>query len=286
MYSRNYDRPEVELSLGKPYLKTLNYIRAENNPDWSFYMHSHNDALEISYILAGKGAVYCDGKFFALTEGDIVIKNPLVSHAESSDSADPIEQVCLSVDGLKVGGNVKNVFPIEGLSPIVKSGEKKILLDALFRDILEQAVNVNSPNMEYINALLRMVLTVILHHTEQLITEREHIECGELMHEVRRYIETHYTENLCLGSIADIFHLSIYYLARQFKKYTGFTLNTYILSCRMGEAQRRLIFTDDSISEIAQGSGYSNLSYFYATFKKKVGCTPKAYKNIYKLSAK
>ena len=280
MYSKNYERPEAEFLLGNPYLRTLNYIRAEHDSEWSFHMHSHSDALELSYVLSGKGAVYCDGKYFALSEGDIVIKNPMVSHAESSDIADPIEQVCLSVDGLKVENNADNVLPIEGLSPVITSGDKKTLLDELFRDILLQTINVNSPDMKYINALLRMVLTVILQRTRQLITERKHLD-GELMHEVRRYIETHYAENLCLENIADIFHLSISYLARQFKKYTGFTMNTYILSCRMGEAQRRLIFTDDSIAEIARKSGYSNLSYFYATFRKKVGCTPKAYKAMY-----
>ena len=286
VYSRNYERPEAEFHFGKPYVRTLNYIRAENNSRWSFHMHSHSDTLEIAYVLSGKGAIYCNGRFFALTEGDIVVKNPLVSHAESSDSLEPIEQICLSIDDLKFDDGENNVFPMVGLSPIIKSGCKRKLLDSLFRDIIEQTVDINSPDMEYTNALLKMILTVILRQTRQLIIERKHIECGELMHEVRKYIETHYMENLSLENIANTFHISVYYLARQFKKYTGFTLNTYILSCKIGEAQRRLIFTDDSISEIAQGSGYSNLSYFYATFKKKVGCTPKAYKNIYKLSAK
>ena len=286
MYSKNYDKPEAEFSLGNPYIKTLNYIRAEHDSNWSFHIHSHSDTLEISYVLAGKGAVYCDGRFFALTEGDIVIKNPLVSHAESSDSVDPIEQVCLSIDGLKIDDNANNVFLIEGLSPVMKSGKNKALLDSLFRDMLEQTINVTAPNIEYINVLLKMILTVMRHRMEQLITQRKHIECGELMHEVRRYVEIHYTENLSLKNIADTFHLSVYYLARQFKKYTGFTLNTYILSCKMGEAQRRLIFTDDSITEIAERCGYSNLSYFYATFRKKVGCTPKVYKAIYRLQRK
>ncbi len=281
MYSRNYEKPEIEISFGHPYLRTINYIRTEHNSDWSFHVHSHEDSLEISYVLRGKGAVYCDGRFFTLTEGDIVIKNPMISHAESSDAADPIEQVCLCIDGLKVDDNFNNVFPIDSLSPIVKSGEKKSLLDALFRDMLMQTVNINTPDIKYINALLKIILTIIYQQTKQFITKRENIECGKLMHEVRMYIEKHYTEDISLEKIAENFHLSVYYLARQFKKYTGFTMNTYILSCKIGEAQRRLIFTNDTITEIAEKCGYTNLSYFYVTFRKKVGCTPKAYKIMY-----
>ena len=283
MYSRSYEKPNTEISFGHPYLKTLNYIRAERDRDWSFHMHSHNDSLEISYVLGGKGAVYCDGRFFKLTEGDIVIKNPLISHAENSDSVDPIEQVCLSIDGLKINNNANNVFPVKGIPPIITSGESKALLDALFRDILRKTINIELPDMKYVNALLKMILTVIHQRTKQLIIKRENIECGQLMREVRIYVEEHYTENISLKGIAEIFNLSVSYLARQFKKYTGFTMNNYILSCKIGEAQKRLIFTGDTITEIAQKCGYENLSYFYATFRKKVGCSPKVYKNMYNL---
>ena len=73
----------------------------------------------------------------------------MVSRAESSDSFDPIEQFCLSIDGLKINDDSNNVFSMKGLSPIITSGESKTLLDALFRDLLKQTVNINVPYMKY-----------------------------------------------------------------------------------------------------------------------------------------
>lgn len=282
MYSATYSKPSAGVSFGEPWLKTLSYIQASMDPGWSFHMHAHEDTLEISYILGGKGAMCCDGRYYELNAGDVVIKNPTVSHAENSDSCQPIEQLCLIIDGLKVGDGTVNTFPTENLSPIIRAEDSRALLDALFREMIRQTVEIADPNMPYVNALLKMALTAILYRAEHAIAERERLDRGEVMQRVRRYIDRHYAEGISLESIADSFHMSVYYLARQFKRYTGFTPNTYILSCRMGEAQRRLIFTDDSISEIARRCGYENLSYFYASFRKRVGCTPKEYKTMYR----
>ena len=106
MYSAVYGKPEKWMEIGDPWITTINHIQAAEEPDWFFHMHAHENDLEISYILHGKGALYCDGRFYEVSEGDIVIKNPRVWHAESSNRKDPIEQICLSVDGLQVQGGI------------------------------------------------------------------------------------------------------------------------------------------------------------------------------------
>jgi AraC-like DNA-binding protein len=49
----------------------------------------------------------------------------------------------------------------------------------------------------------------------------------------------------------------------------------------MGEAEKLMIFDDVSIKDIAEKCGYSNLQYFYATFKKFTGYTPAEFKRLY-----
>ena len=86
MYSAVYGKPEKWMEIGDPWITTINHIQAAEEPDWFFHMHAHENDLEISYILHGKGALYCDGRFYEVSEGDIVIKNPRVWHAESSNA--------------------------------------------------------------------------------------------------------------------------------------------------------------------------------------------------------
>ncbi|MCR5606053.1 MAG: AraC family transcriptional regulator [Treponema sp.] len=99
---------------------------------------------------------------------------------------------------------------------------------------------------------------------------------------VLRYIEENYALDLSLNSLAEEFVISPFYLSRKFKAETGFTINQYIISCRMGEAERLLIFSDTPIKAIAISCGYESLSYFYTTFKRYTGCTPQEYQNKYR----
>ena len=141
------------------------------------------------------------------------------------------------------------------------------------------------PDVTYANMLLQTSLRIILDCMQDAIRAQKSNEHREQMQEIRSYIDGNYAQNISLESIADHFHLSVYYLARQFRKYSAYTINSYIVSCRIGEAQRRLIHTEDRIDEIAAVCGFTNLSYFYTTFRKKVGCTPTEFRKAYRRTA-
>ena len=96
MFSRSYQMPPGEVSLGSPWMSSLNYIQAAEDPSWSFHMHTHEKSLEISFVFGGKGSIYCDGRLYHLEAGDIVIKNPGVSHARAPTPAIPWSRYALS----------------------------------------------------------------------------------------------------------------------------------------------------------------------------------------------
>ena len=283
MFSRTYSRPPRNIPFGAPWMSSLNYIQAAEDPSWYFHMHSHEKSLEISFVFEGRGSVYCGGHLYPLEAGDIVIKNPGVSHAESSDPADPIEQICLIIEDLQIEGEAACTLPLRDYPPVLHSGRKKDLLAALFRDILESTVGFPSPDLAFVNTLVRTSLAVILDLLRHQLQVRPSGGDSQMMQQVRAYIDEHFAESLSLTSIAGHFHLSEYYLARQFRKYTSFTVNGYIVSCRIGEAQRRLIHEGDRIDEIAERCGYSNLSYFYTSFRKNAGCTPAQFRTLYRI---
>ena len=269
-------------SLGRPRLLTMNYIQASQQPDWTFYMHAHEHELEISYVLSGKGALYCAGRFYELTPGDIVVKNPNISHAENSDPGNPIEQVCFLIDGLQAEGLPENEFPLDNLPPVIQAIRHRPLLDALSQDLLAATIRKKDPDMAYVHSLLELFLYVCHEEVRSTVSERKNDKHGALMEEIRAYLDTAFNTDISLDELSNRFHISVYYLSRQFKKYTGYTINQYLVSCRIGEAQRRLIFQTDRIDEIADKSGFKNLSYFYSSFRKNVGCTPTEYRNAYR----
>ena len=62
------------------------------------------------------------------------------------------------------------------------------------------------------------------------------------------------------------------------KELTGKTPVEYLNSYRVERACRKLLGSDLSITQIAYGSGFNDLSYFIKTFKKIKGSSPSIYR--------
>ena len=94
----------------------------------------------------------------------------------------------------------------------------------------------------------------------------------------RRYIRSHYGENLKLSVLADNAGLSTYYLSSLFQKSSGGSITDYILSVRTKQAERYLLYSDLSVSDIAGLCGFSDAGYFTKRFRKATGMTPESYR--------
>ena len=64
------------------------------------------------------------------------------------------------------------------------------------------------------------------------------------------------------------------YLGQIFIKETGMKFSEYLMAYRMQVARERILNTDEKISAIAAGVGYSNLNYFYQHFHGYYQLTP------------
>jgi len=283
MYTANFPAITEENRLFQNIsIANLSYVHAASDPTWSFHTHSHPDTLEISYIFSGQSALYCGDKFYETHPGDLIVKNAKIMHAEKSDIKNPIEQVCIGISGIALDDLEPNCLISDKDSPIISTGSNKSFYDTIFRYILDQTVDTMYVDLPKINCILASILNVIYkdYHLNKLNTYEENN--GKDVRPVLRYIEKNFALDLSINSLAKEFFISPFYLSKKFKAKTGFTINQYIISCRMGEAERLLIFSDTSIKDIAISCGYENLPYFYTTFKKYAGCTPQEYKNKYR----
>lgn len=83
---------------------------------------------------------------------------------------------------------------------------------------------------------------------------------------------------LSIEIIAEEVGMSVAYICRIYKQYTGSTINETLLNKRMEQARKLLTESSLSVSIISEKVGFTSSSYFYRAFKKVNGVTPNEYR--------
>lgn len=96
------------------------------------------------------------------------------------------------------------------------------------------------------------------------------------------YIQKHFKEKIYLEEIAGTLGVSSSYLSRLFKKETGMCLQDYVNEVRIERSCNLLIYSDESLSMIAEYVNFPSQSYFGKIFKKRKGMTPRQFRERYK----
>ena len=95
---------------------------------------------------------------------------------------------------------------------------------------------------------------------------------------IRQEIEARFAFPHDLHGLARSVRVSVAYLCRVFKAYTGKTVVEYLIERRIQAAIWKLREGDEKIISIALGCGFNDLAYFNRAFKRIVGTTPSAYR--------
>lgn len=107
------------------------------------------------------------------------------------------------------------------------------------------------------------------HNTSKLITISEKIQ---------RYLRDNFDQKITNDTLSAEFHFHPNYLVRALKETIGLTPTEYLTQYRMEEAEKRLLDTNLTISEIAESVGFQNIYYFSSSFKKFAGLSPQNFR--------
>ncbi len=97
--------------------------------------------------------------------------------------------------------------------------------------------------------------------------------------QIEIYVSLHYNHDIPIDEIASLVHMNRSSFCVFFKRMKGVSFTSYLNTYRMDIACRLLSTTDKSVSEIAYGVGFNNLSHFCRTFLKYKEVSPTKYRN-------
>ena len=110
----------------------------------------------------------------------------------------------------------------------------------------------------------------------EMLTRAKQGDREDVVDKAMAYLRENYANpNISAQFIAEMYHITPSYFSRLFNERSGYAFPDYLATLRIEEAGKILVReTNRSIQEICEMVGYTNASYFTATFKKKYGMTP------------
>lgn len=100
---------------------------------------------------------------------------------------------------------------------------------------------------------------------------------ARIMTEIKAYVDAHLGERITIAQLSQHVHYSRTHITVQFKAATGMSIMDYVESRRIERAKEQLVQGDLSVSQVADGLGFTSLQYFSRRFRMAVGCSPSRY---------
>ena len=95
---------------------------------------------------------------------------------------------------------------------------------------------------------------------------------------VEELLREKFNERLTLAEIAETVGVHPVHLAQSFRRHYQMTIGGFVRRLRLERSRRQLLDTDQTLAEIALGSGFSDQSHFTRLFKAEFGQTPNAFR--------
>lgn len=149
----------------------------------------------------------------------------------------------------------------------------------LFMDAAENVKNYDK-NEVFSNTKARCsVLNLLMYLCTQHLLSYDNVKDNhqiseKYVKETLKYLNEHFTEKIKLETLASLCGVTKFYLAREFKHFTGQTIFNYItvLRCKMAQS---CLLREMSVAETAITCGFDDISRFSQTYKKTMGILPK-----------
>ena len=266
---------------------SANFINLRDEP-----VHCHRE-IEILLLLRGFSHCKIYHMDYALLPGDMIIADVEDLHAIHGSSEDVL-MLQLHLDTKKFeeiypnisatyfvcedpGSQNGNEDALRSKQLQLKHQLAKLMMDSLGNpsDFVLQTDNVNN-----------IVATLVRHFRGFYIEDyqfrvgRDNVSETDLdrMSRITSYLLSHYDKKVALEDVAAMEHLNPYYVSHLIKKTLGIPFQNFVNGIRLEFAEKSLLFTNQSLTQVAENCGFSSLNYFNKCFHAWYGFTPAQYR--------
>lgn len=228
---------------------------------------SHGDQFVISWILTGSGSFVENGKEYPLTDGCYCLRRPGKDFDMYLSDA-PSCRVFFDLPDELYRALTIFIPELDLLEPVGAAGFKKTLLDE-FLSLTGEFLKV--PVLACYNLLPRLIHYILELTGIAAMRAESPIALARTMLE-----DT--TSRTTLEEIADECGMKYDAFRKRFSATYGVSPGKYRINCRI-EAAKNALSAGESVAEISERLGFTDVYTFTHRFKAEVGVSPAKYRN-------
>lgn len=278
-----------------PYKNNLPIYACFSNVSCEDY-HMHYE-MEIMLVLRGHISCTIHHLEYDLKMGDLLLIEPEDLH-RLHDSSHDLLMLTIYVDLEQFTYKYPNVdYMIFICEDYSKDSDEKyedmqaktaVLKSQMAKIMLAFEENKNATNllMDYVDEFVSILVSQFQAFFIEDMKYKTNLDKSaginfERLYRIIKYIYMNYEKNITLKDIANLEHLSHYYLSHLIKNSSGLSFHNLLNYVRVEQSELKLIDTDLTLTQISEFCGFSSPAYYNKCFKVWHGVTPSTYrKNI------
>jgi len=254
--------------------------------------HYHN-MIEILYCVKGKAQIHIGTRLYNVSPGELVLINSNELHnIDSTQSGELIAvqfdpELLYTVDVLET----KYLFPFILANPENKRhfniNEFELKnADSIIKNILKECDSMNYGFELSVQAdIFKLFLQILRCWKQNDKSSQDYIKDIDnlgVLGAAFDFIKNNYSNDITAKDAAKIVSMSYSHFSRTFKSVMKLSFTEYLTQYRLNVAERKLIKTEQSITDIALQCGFCTSSYFIVKFKNKNGMSPLKFRKLFK----
>lgn len=253
---------------------------SENDSHYDTMAHIHSE-IELLCLDGGEADVTVCDRRYRLSEGEILIVNPLDVHSIRAERSGPYHQRCICFDLSLIADAALASRLLSGECRITELFTKGMPETALIKkcfDSLFSAVKRNTSALLFesyreVSGIFAALICCEQIERKKLIGKKQ-----SFPGKIQEYLSANYREEITSEDAAKEFFYTQSYFCRLFRESFGVSFLEYLSMYRISRAKSELSGGDKRICEVAESVGFTDSSYFSRCFKRLVGVSPSEYK--------
>lgn len=271
-------------------LRNLGIHLMDNGSAWNVKTHKHS-FFEFHYIANNYTYTSINRVEQKIGQGSFYLMPPGTFHSHREDPGEG--HIGFAIRWEFIGDNTcinNGIHPDPGfercMSILQNAHSKPLKDDGMLIDEMLLLLNMAGDKFSVFELqfeLLRFILRIVQYYRDNSLSNafemNQNFLENSIIDNAIRFIDENYNQDIDAHDISNSVHISYSHLSRLFKKFTGKTMTYHINSIRLSNAQRLLLCSCKSISQVASEVGFNNVYYFCSLFKKFYGVSPGVFRN-------